>query len=900
MELQHWHTKDWREVLTELSSEEHGLSQTEAKRRLERDGLNKLAEAHPPSLFFLFVSQFKSPLIFILALAGFVLLLLHETIDSLIIFFVLFFNAVVGMVQEGRAQRTLLAIKRFSETTTTVFRDGKEIVISDVFIAEGDVVILQEGEKVPADGRIIASHSLVLDESALTGESTPVAKTEERIHRMDSPVSDRHNMAFKGTNVASGNGKMVVVATGAKTFLGRISETISTFETEIPLRADIRNLSRLIIIAVILVSALLFSLGFFYGRPVIEIFKTVVALSVSIIPEGLPIVVTLVLAAGVWRMSKRNVLVKKLQAVEALGQARVIAVDKTGTITKNELVVEKAYVGGKEYQIRGVGYEPKGELLLEGEVIEPLNHSDLVVSAKISSLLPNARLSYVENEKTWKISGDPTEAAMLVFAEKVGFHREILEEESPRISEIPFDYKEKYHVAVCKERGRANMLVAGAPETLLSKITHILKQGRSEKIETRDKEGLESMFLKFSGNGLRVIALAYRQGIGSSAPTREDVGNLTFVGFLGMKDAARSEVRDAVLRAQSAGMKVVMITGDHKDAARSIAKDAGIYKTGDHVLTGENIDALNEAELAGKVEDVSVFARVTPEHKLKIIQAYKRRGEIIAMTGDGGNDAPSLVAADLGLAMGKIGTEVAKEASDIVIMDDDFSSIVAGIEEGRNMYKTIKKVILYLFSTSVGEVLVIVGALGMGWPLPVLAAQIIWLNLVTDGFLDVSLAMDPKEPGLLSGTFKRPDKYLIDALMLKRMAVMAFPMMLGTLILFWLYLVQEGLPKALTVSLTTLAVFQWFNAWNCRSESGSIFKKGIFSNKFLVGATFIVVLLQILAVYAPFFQKILKTVPLGGWDLLIIVLVASSIVLFEEIRKFFYRRTNIGSVLSPN
>ena len=398
-----------------------------------------------------------------------------------------------------------------------------------------------------------------------------------------------------------------------------------------------------------------------------------------------------------------------------------------------------------------------------------------------------------------------------------------------------------------------------------------------------------------SGLGQRVIAVGIHENTRRMADP-QSISELTFVGFLGMKDVLRPEVKDAMARAQEAGIKVVMITGDHKITAQAIAREAGIYHDGDEILTGNEIDAMNDNELSDKLSRTTVFARVTPEHKLKIINAFKKRGEIIAMTGDGVNDAPSLVAADLGVAMGNIGTEVAKEAADIVLLDDNFGSIVSAVEEGRNIYKTIKKVILYLFSTSIGEVLTITGALFLGLPLPILAAQIIWLNFVTDGFLDVSLAMEPKEKGLLSGSFERPKKYLIDRLMLQRMIIMAVPMMIGTLFLFQKY-AGTDLEKAWTISLTTLAVFQWFNAWNCRSDSKSIFQLNPFSNKFLLGATGIVIILQLLAVYTPVLQKILHTVPLGRSDWLMIISVALSIVIAEEIRKFFARR-RISSIFS--
>ncbi|MDP3763429.1 MAG: HAD-IC family P-type ATPase, partial [bacterium] len=462
--------------------------------------------------------------------------------------------------------------------------------------------------------------------------------------------------------------------------------------------------------------------------------------------------------------------------------------------------------------------------------------------------------------------------------------------------------KLKYHATVHKtdstnlSASKQDFLtVVGAPEVLLSLSQKIWRGGKSYRLSNEEKQGLEATFLAMSQEGLRVIALAESREV-SGVVSSETINDLTFVGFFGMKDALRPEVRDAMQKATSAGIRVVMITGDHKTTAQAIAKEAGIYKDGDSTLTGEEIDILSHAELSLKLARTSVFARVTPEHKLRIIMAYKARGEIVAMTGDGVNDAPSLIAADLGVAMGKIGTEVAKEASDIVLLDDNFGSIVSAVEEGRNIYKTIKKVILYLFSTSWGEALTITGALLLGFPLPLLPAQIIWLNFVTDGFLDVALAMEPKEEGLLRGNFERPKKYLVDKLMARRMFIMALPMAIGTLYIFNGYLpigetgIETDLTKAWTISLTTLAVFQWFNAWNCRSESKSIFQMNPFSNKFLVGATVIVIFLQFIALHTPFLQKVLHTVPLEFSEWLVIIPIAASVVVVEEIRKFFYRR----------
>ncbi len=883
-----WHTKTILDILQAFHTSERGLATDEVVRRLKEYGYNKLPESKPDGLLIIFLRQFQSPLIYILLAASVIVFFMGETIDGSIILAVLLFNAIVGTVQEGKAQNILLALKRFVETKATTLRDGKELIISDTEVVPGDIIMLAEGEKVPADARIITSNSLKADEAAMTGESEPVQKIAEVLHGQNLAIADQKNMLFKGTHIVSGNGRAVVVGTGSDTVIGKIAKQIATIDTEIPLKTNIRHLSRLIIITVLGISTFLFTFGIILGKPVREMFTTVVSLAVSVIPEGLPIVVTLVLATGVWRMSKRNVLVKKLQAVESLGQAQIIAVDKTGTITKNELVIQKIFVDGKIFEVSGIGYEPKGDIRLEGKLVDAINQSGLALAGRIAAYCASARVMFSAEENLWRVAGDPTEAAMLVFAQKLGMHKDEMEQEMPILSEIPFDYKLKYHAVVHGAASKKFLTVVGAPEVILGLSNKIWRDGKNHHLGTKEKEELEATFVRLSQEGLRVIAFAETSDV-SHKLTPETISGLTFVGFYGMKDALRLEVAEAMQRTTSAGIRVVMITGDHKITAQAIAKEAGIYHNGDTVLTGEDIDILSDIELAEKLATTSVFARVNPDHKLTIIKAFRARGEVVAMTGDGVNDAPSLVAADLGVAMGSIGTEVAKEAADIVLLDDNFGSIVSAVEEGRSIYKTIKKVILYLFSTSLGEVLTITGALFLGFPLPILAAQIIWLNFVTDGFLDVSLAMEPKEKGLLRGNFERPKKYLVDRLMAKRMILMALPMAIGTLFLFKGNY-EADITKAWTISLTLLAAFQWFNAWNCRSEDKSIFQMNPFSNKFLVGSTVLVIVLQMFAVYNPLMQKFLRTTALDLSDWLLIIPIAASIVFVEEIRKLFYRK----------
>lgn len=892
-----WHTQSVAEVLHELSATEQGLSKSQAEQRLKEYGQNKLPEGKKEGLFSIFFNQFQSPLIYILLGATAVVFFLQEPLDGSFILAILLFNALVGTIQEGRAQNTLAALKKFSESSATVVRDGKELLIKDTEVVPGDILLLQEGEKIPADSRIMISNSLKIDESSLTGESESVSKVSEAMEGHHHSVIDQKNMVFKGTHVVAGSATAVVVATGLSTEIGQIAKEISSIDTEMPLKTNIRYLSRLVILVVVGISIFLIVVGTLSGKPLKEMVTTAVALSVSVIPEGLPIVITLVLATGVWRMSKHKALVKKLQAVEALGQTKIIAVDKTGTLTLNEMVIQKVYTGSQLFEVGGVGYEPKGELFLGGNIIDPLNHPELLLAGKIAAFSSNARISFVEENGSWKVAGDPTEAAMLCFAEKIGFKREVLDQESPRISELPFDYREKYHASLRNMEGKHMAVITGAPERILELCQSKWDKGVSQPLTKESLQEIESVFFALAHQGFRVVAFAMNQNVSEQILDSRSLPQFTFAGLFAMKDALRPEVKEAVENVREAHMRVVMITGDHKITAQAVAKEAGIWKEKDGVLTGQEIDDMSDTELSRALEYTLVFARVSPEHKLRIIQAYRSRGEVVAMTGDGVNDAPSLVAADLGVAMGKIGTEVAKEAADIVLLDDNFASIVSAAEEGRSIYKTIKKVILYLFSTSLGETLTIVGAVLLTFPLPILPAQIIWLNFVTDGFLDVALAMEPKEKGLLKEKFMKPKKWIVDGLMAQRMLFMSLPMAIGTLYLFSKYIETDPV-KAWSISLTLLAVFQWLNAWNCRSENKSIFRMNPFSNRFLIGATCMVIFLQVAALYTPFLQSLLHTQPLELSEWITIVLIATSVIFVEELRKLLYRIRSFKNEIS--
>ncbi|HDQ16507.1 MAG TPA: HAD family hydrolase [Candidatus Vogelbacteria bacterium] len=895
-----WYLLSTDEALNKLKTTSKGLARAEVEERLGQYGLNELPEAKPDSFLRIFFRQFQSSLIYILLLAALVVALLGELIDAGIITAVLLLNAIIGSIQEGKAQNTLFALKRFSETEALVLRDGQEILINDKKIVPGDIIILRDGDRAPADARLIWTTNLRVEEATLTGESEPITKTSEVLEtdKDNLSPSDQLNMVFKGSYIVGGTAKAVVCSTGLNTIVGGISQKLSDITAELPLKANIRFLSHIIIFLTVVINIFLFLVGWWQGNTMAEMFFIVVAVSVSVIPEGLPVVITLVLATGVWRMGKRNALVKKLQAVEALGQAKIIAVDKTGTITKNELMVSELWLAGEKFLVTGDGYDLKGELRHNDKVLENFEDNLLSLVGKISALSPSARVSFDEEKNSWRALGDPTEAALFVLANKLGFKKDDLEGKYPLISEIPFDSKIKYKATVHKIDDKNFMSVIGAPEILLARAKYFKKENETIELTEQNRSHFSRVIADMSARGLRVLAIGVNENSPQGEITDDDLPTLTLVGLCGMSDVLRLEALEAVKRTKEAGMKVVMITGDHAITAKAIARQVGIYSDGDEVITGDDLAHLNDEALDKKIAKTTVFARVTPEHKLRIIEAYKRRKEIIAMTGDGVNDALSLVAADLGVAMGKIGTEVAKEAADIVLLDDNFSSIVSAVEEGRSIYQTIRKVVLYLFSTSIGEVLTICGAILLGWPLPLLASQIIWLNFVTDGFLVAALAFEPKEKNLLGKDFRQPPKWLVDKKMGFRIFLMSTTMMVGTLIFFGSVLPagasaitdeQFDLTYAWTISLTVLAVYQWFNVWNCRSDKESVFSMRFWDNKYLILATIVVVFLHLSIIYIPLGQTIMRTSALSFSDWFFVIVIASSIIAVEEIRKIVSR-----------
>lgn len=867
---------------------QNGLSEKQARELLKKYGLNALPEQPHPSIWWVFLSQFASPLIYILLLAALLIFLFGDNhLDAFIICGILLFNAVIGTIQEGRTHKILAGLKKFFVQDVVVIRDGKKQVIESKYVVPGDIIIVRDGQLVPADARIIESHELKINEAMLTGESTAVSKNAHVISK-ELPLADQSNMLFSGTYVLVGWARVIVVATGLDTELGKIQKTVEQTQTEVPLAKQMQKLSWFIIWFVIGLCLMLLSVGILTGYPAKELIVMLTALFICVIPEGLPVVLTLVLVTGVYRMAKQRVLVKNMQAVEGLGHANVIVIDKTGTLTRNEMIVTHVYADDQKYTVSGKGYYIQGNLFHEGKEVEP--KASLQQMAKGLILLNTATITFVEHRNSFEVKGDPTQAALFVFAKKLNLFDDTLEKEYKKIFEIPFESTHKYHAAFYEYKGKGIAFVTGTPEVIF-------------KMTNPDQTAHETLN-SFLQDGLRTIATAECHFSLADIPadaTRNYfeyllAKNTKFLGLCGIEDAIRPEAVHTISRARKAGFQIVMATGDHQRTALSIAKQVGIYRDGDEAIDGPEFDKLSDIQLQELITHTTVFSRVSPEQKLRIIKAFHAKNYIVAMTGDGINDAPSLVAADIGIAMGGIGTEVAKEASDLVLLDDSVKNIISGIEEGRHTIYALRRVILYFFSTNLAEILIILFAfivsivvpqLKLAFPLT--AAQILWLNLITDGFLDSALAMEKKEKGLLfDQKWFGSHHHLIDKSLIKHMFFCAVPMALGSLYVFLLFSYVD-IPLARTMTLLTLGMFQWFNAWNCRSETLSIFQLGWWSNKWLIFATIVVITLQILLLYVPFLQTLFSTVPLNMYQWLFAALVSSSILWIEEIRKIVVR-----------
>lgn len=859
-----WYQKSAKEVLDEWTVKlEEGLSYDDALRRLKTFGPNELAQREKETVIDIFVGQFTSPLIYILIFAALLVLVLGESVDAIVIIAVIILNAIVGTIQEGKAKQSLERLRNLARHKALVRRDSKEIIISAEEIAPGDILILKEGDMITADARIASANSLKVDEAILTGEAYAVDKKVDAIDKKNLVVGDQKNMVFAGTSIVSGYAEGVVVETGFNSELGKISkELLETSEIPLPLAHKILKLTHFIAWGVFGIAAVTLIFGLLRGISFAEAVSVVIGLAVSIIPEGLPVAVTIVLAGGVWRMAKEKAIVRQMAAVEAMGNADTLLVDKTGTITTGQMVIRQVLFKGKSISVSGSGYEPKGKLNLESKVKES------EINRFLGLLYLSLEADVVKEEYgSWRPSGDSTEAAIAVLCRKMDLSREKLSREYKVDFARPFDVKKRYiEAAFSKGRQRWHVLV-GAPEFLSRKL----------KIDHR----LLTDYHRLAEKGLRVVGAAVY------GPKKN---KLFGYALLAIEEEIRKEVRASVAEAKRAGFKVVMMTGDFAQTAKSIAKKVGIYEEGDLILTGEDVEKLAEVDLEEKTEKVSVFARITPEHKLKIVNAFKKRGHIAAMTGDGVNDAPALEAANLGIGLGS-GTQVAKDSSDIVLVDDNFSTIIDAIREGRAIYLSLKENILYLFSTSFGEVLVISGAILVGLPLPLVAVQIIWLNFVTDGFFVVALAQDtPTKKQLKSKEDVNSDN-LIDRLMVRRIVLMGGTMMIVTLPVFTLLERSFGETYARSMALLVLSATQWFNSLNVRSRTRSVLEIPL-NNIYLVIAFVIVAILQYLAIQTSFGNNLLHTGKLSIEHWILALILSTAIIWVEEIRKMVVRNSS--------
>ncbi|WP_273483226.1 calcium-transporting P-type ATPase, PMR1-type [Desulforamulus ruminis] len=876
-----WFEMSRQEVLDKLgTSAEKGLQEHQAKERLEQFGLNKLCDSKRIQPWKMLLDQFKDLMVLILLAATVVSGLLGEWADAVTIIVIVLVNAALGFMQEFRAEKSLEALKALTAPEAKVIRNGLERKIPAAEMVPGDIVLLDTGDRVPSDLRLLSVANLEVEESALTGESNPVKKRVANMAGVEEvSLGDTRNMAYMGTVVVRGRGRGVVTATGMQTEMGHITKMIQEAEEDqTPLQRRLEQLGKTLVLFCLVVCGLVVVLGVLRGEALYHMFLAGVSLAVAAIPEGLPAIVTIALAVGVQRMIRRNAIIRRLPAVETLGCATVICSDKTGTLTENQMTVRQMFTGGRMVRVTGEGYDPKGSFSFEGNENETREFGLLL---KCAALCNNAQLTKGEvtvgeifrnlkgrkGTRTWGISGDPTEGALMVMAAKKNIWRNQLEKTEERVTELSFDSERKRMSVVCRSReGRLTAYVKGAPDGILELCTQIMKNGRVIPLTEQAKQEILKVNSEMADQALRVLALAYRElpdhpsGEGLDEEIVEQ--RLTFLGLAGMIDPPRQSAIQAIQSCRRAGIRTVMITGDHQFTARAVGKELGLLTGQSKVLTGAQIDKMSDDELQEEAEGAAVYARVTPKHKLRIVRALKRNGHVVAMTGDGVNDAPAVKEADIGIAMGKAGTDVTKEASAMVLADDNFTTITAAIEEGRAIYENIRKFIRYLLSCNVGEVLTMFLAVLMGMPLPLLPIQILWMNLVTDGLPAMALGVDPTERDIMYRRPRNPQESVFSGGLGWRIAGTGTLFAFGTLLAFAIGLVMGPVELARTMAFNTLVFFQLFFVFSCRSERHSIAEIGFFGNPHLILAVSVSALLQLSVNYIGFLQPIFHTQPL--------------------------------------
>ena len=858
-----------REAMESLETSARGLKSSEAKERLAENGYNELHEKKKKSDFDLFVDQFKSFLILILVVAVILSFAFGEYVDAVLILAIILLNSFLGYVQTKKAEEAIRALKKLTIPTVKVVRDGDIKTISSRELVPGDFVVLNTGDRVPADCRIVSQINLKVDESILTGESHPVSKISDAI-KGKQPIQNQANMLFMGTSVVYGRCEAIVVSTGMSTEFGKIALSIQAEEDVTPLQKKLDKFGQFIGLVFLAICAVVFLLGLANGIELITIALTAISLAVAAVPEGLLASITIALSLGVNKMAKHNAIVRKLTAVEGLGSVTTICTDKTGTLTVNEMTVKKLWNYGKEYSFTGEGYKGEGKILLNGKEVKV--NRDLALSLEAGSYCNDA---FITGEPV----GDPTELALLASAKKAGIPDR--RSELKRLDEVQFDSERKMMSVLYSSGSSKGKTIwsKGAAEKIVDKCSFILKDGKIQKITPRDRSKIMEKEQEYARSSFRVLALAMKQ---TSANKIQENG-LTFLGLQAMIDPPRPEVKHAISVCKKAGVDVIMITGDHKETALAIGKELGIIDSG-IALTGLELDELSDSELKKRISKVKIFARVSPEHKVRITRILKEKGEIVAMTGDGINDAPALKAADVGVAMGQTGTDVTREVADLVISDDNFATIVKAIEQGRGIYENIRKNIAFLLSGNIAEVFIIFLAVLLGLPLPLIAIQILWINLITDGLPALALAVDPISKEVMNRRPRPPDENIISKLDLY---VIHYPIIATIVVLvsFAYVLNMTGdVLRAQTVSFSLIVFFEMFQSFSCRSLERPVFS-GIFKNKYLVFAALLALALQMTIIYFEPVQSLFYTTPLTALELGAVVILAFSGFAYIELMK---------------
>ena len=885
--------KNVAEVCSELNTDlKNGLSEAEVENRLQKYGKNELAHKEGTSLVQMFLSQLKDYMVIILIIASVVSIAVGEVVDSLVIIGIVIVNAILGVVQEYRAGKALEALKKMSAPNAKVIRSGETVVIPAVNLVPGDIVVLETGDYIPADVRLFESVNLKVEEAALTGESVPVEKDASVVLQGDIGLGDQINIGFMSTLVTYGRGVSIVVATGMNTIIGGIAEMIQEEQQEdTPLQKKLTKLGKFLGTACLVICGIVFLLGLLRGEPVLEMFMTSISLAVAAIPEGLPAVVTIVLALGMQRMAKHNAIMKKLHAVETLGSTTVICSDKTGTLTQNQMTIVKMYVDNTEIDVKGEGYNPAGTLTIEGQESDLVQNPAIKRLLEIQVLCNDARLECdtTDGNEEWKIQGDPTEGAMVVVAQKAGINQREINERKPRLQEIPFDSQRKLMTTFhALSESELVAFTKGAPDILIEKCTSMMrKDGTISELSEKDIEEILKENTKLAGNAFRVLAMAFRlvDEVPKHPTPEADEGNLVFCGLVGMIDPPRPEAIEAIKTCKEAGIRVAMITGDYKDTAAAIAMQMGIIASNDQVLAGSELNLLSDEELNKAVQNCSVFARVSPEHKVKIVQAMKNNGHVAAMTGDGVNDAPALKRADIGVAMGISGTDVTKESADMILTDDNFSSIVKAVEEGRVIYSNIRKFVFFLMSCNVGEILIIFLSMLFNWPIPLLPIHLLWVNLLTDSFPALALGVEQKEPGIMKEKPRDPNESIINKDMIINIAVQSCVMTAAVLISFYYGWKNYSLEMGRTYAFVTIILSELFRAYSARSEKHTLFKIGVFSNSKMNLAIGVSLLLLIIVITVPTLRAVFNVELMHWFNLDFVLMIGLMPLLFGELTK---------------